>query len=563
MPSVVVYPKRGHGGFWNNCGSVLQFPTEVPKAMAPYIEDSRFEFIMIQINRVLKTKVNEGNNVRKCGCALCFIPFFQIPACCLFVKAGDVQGECRAKVQSILLGLTNEEMSWKFHLTGNEAEISIHIMDTAIPRETRISQISPKQDAMELLEINVTLTAEQEKELDQEKERLSALAKSFVPPAHLEEMIPYIERLKVFEKKLDVAPGPTHEEEKEATEIFNEVRKILKREADNAGENPKVIGAAFMEVHGGHIQVYNAGHSKGSGSDKDHEAVVDMLKKLAVKCKEKNPNPQQSTLDPIILVKQAVELKDDYLELVNKLAEECDAEVELPAGRLFKGIYRIVEKSAMRAGEMQNMCNNVFDVLRGMLIFKTDEAIGKAVTRLGELAEIVRVKERLHNLSRTSEGWGDVMVNFRLKIDDKNKKHSVGTEHHICEIQFARLEMFTMRKTLGGHHEYFIFRASLELHEVNKLSKPTDLLSNTIQCELDAAMDDQRFDACSALQTMLSTATGAELEIEKKKEEIENAQKAKDFKTCGELKGSITSLERLLRKTEAEMRLVVEQSLKT
>lgn len=537
--------------------------------MEAYIEAARFEFIIKEINRALRNKVTEGNNALKCACGLMIIPFFQIPAGCLCVKACDVKRECRAKIQSILLGLTNEDMTWKFHLTGMEADISIHIMDTAKTSEQRITitqqLTAPKQDAMELLEINVTLTPEQEAELEKEKEELAELAATFTPPAHLEEMKPYIEQLKAFEVKLDVAPGPTPAEEKAATEIFDKVRKILQQEADKAGQNPKIIGAAFNQVHGGHIQAYNVGHNKGSGVDPDHEKVVEKIQKMAAEAKEKFPRAQQSTLDPIILVKQAVELKEDYVALVTELAAESKAELELPPGRLFKGIYRIVEKSAMRYGEMQNMCNNVFDVLRGMIVFKNDKDIGNAVQRLGEIAQIVRIKERLHNKSRTSEGWGDVMVNFRLNTPDEAKsgrRLSAGTEHHICEIQFARHEMYTMRKSLGGHHEYFIFRASLELHEVNHLALPTDILSNTIDHELKAAMEAQRYDACTALQTLLNTAKGAEVQKEQKQAEIEELEKQKKYTDCQECKAVIDSLDKLLRKTEAEMRLVVDKSVK-
>ena len=100
-----------------------------------------------------------------------------------------------------------------------------------------------------------------------------------------------------------------------------------------------------------------------------------------------------------------------------------------------------------------------------MLVYNSDAEIERGVKKLAEVAEVVRIKERLHDSSRTSEGWGDVMVNFRMKPNPECT-HSVGEEDHICELQFARLKMLRIRQDFGGHEQYFTLRAAIELHEV-------------------------------------------------------------------------------------------------
>ena len=44
--------------------------------------------------------------------------------------------------------------------------------------------------------------------------------------------------------------------------------------------------------------------------------------------------------------------------------------------------------------------------------------------------DIVRVKERLGKRNRTSEGWGDVLINFRVTVDEDGVLYS-----HICEVR--------------------------------------------------------------------------------------------------------------------------------
>ena len=73
-----------------------------------------------------------------------------------------------------------------------------------------------------------------------------------------------------------------------------------------------------------------------------------------------------------------MQIKDQYNELIQAVADAVDdSKFHLPPKRQLKGLYRIVEKAAMRPGEMRHMVNNILDVCRGMILFANDKAIGK------------------------------------------------------------------------------------------------------------------------------------------------------------------------------------------
>jgi hypothetical protein len=57
----------------------------------------------------------------------------------------------------------------------------------------------------------------------------------------------------------------------------------------------------------------------------------------------------------------------------------------------------------------------------------------------------------------TSGGWADIMINFCFQ-DDK--------EQHVCELQLVHTQLYTVRKNMGAHKTYSIFRAALELCEM-------------------------------------------------------------------------------------------------
>jgi hypothetical protein len=73
----------------------------------------------------------------------------------------------------------------------------------------------------------------------------------------------------------------------------------------------------------------------------------------------------------------------------------------------------------------------------------------------GGIAEsicITRSKGRFRQ--PTSGGWGDIMINFYFTTDE---------HEHICELQLVHRQLYNVRKNMGAHATYGVFRAALEL----------------------------------------------------------------------------------------------------
>jgi hypothetical protein len=136
-----------------------------------------------------------------------------------------------------------------------------------------------------------------------------------------------------------------------------------------------------------------------------------------------------------------------------------------------KGLTRITEKLGLTPGANNWKPERVTDVVRGAIECKDfttminalrmfrDLDTGLCVTgETGGIAEkicITRAKDRFGK--PTSGGWADIMLNFHFEDDE-------GV--HICEVQLVHSQMFTMRKNMGAHKTYSVFRAALELLEM-------------------------------------------------------------------------------------------------
>jgi hypothetical protein len=136
-----------------------------------------------------------------------------------------------------------------------------------------------------------------------------------------------------------------------------------------------------------------------------------------------------------------------------------------------KGPTRITEKLGLTPGANNWKPERVSDVVRGAIECKDfttminalrvfrDLDINLCVTgETGGIVEkicITRAKDRFGK--PTSGGWADIMLNFHFE-DDKGV--------HICEVQLVHSQMFTMRKNMGAHKTYSVFRAALELLEM-------------------------------------------------------------------------------------------------
>ena len=99
---------------------------------------------------------------------------------------------------------------------------------------------------------------------------------------------------------------------------------------------------------------------------------------------------------------------------------------------------------------------SVCDIVRGLFDCHDVAALSRVLRALaaanGHEIEILRVKNRFAN--PTSGGWRDFLVNFRLKNDPGG---------HVCEVQISHQRLMLVRSEMGGHGDYNIFRAALEL----------------------------------------------------------------------------------------------------
>eukprot|EP00397_Hematodinium_sp_SG-2012_P026044 GEMP01027251.1.p1 GENE.GEMP01027251.1~~GEMP01027251.1.p1 ORF type:complete len:586 (+),score=121.68 GEMP01027251.1:51-1808(+) len=579
MCEVTLTPITGLGGFEVWCKGLPSYDTHMPGNLADYITQQKWEQVVRRLNQELASRVQDIDSTVVCGIFWLCTPAALL-GIILLVKTCEKKKNCSRILSQQISNESGGGITWSFHIDDKRSWLKVrvaqgtpklsdqaglkqdnqasnHNMMATAPMSTPYA-IPVQQVPMQPVPLQQSMPAPRSSAGGQtpvDKVKLSAdqaaLADQFTPPAHMSNMKPFIVQLKEFEEKMD-SHTVTSYEEKEIREIFEKVREILAAEAEKALKNPAYIKATFMKYHGRHLDAYNVAHRKGSGSDTAHHDTVKLATELGIKAKREYPKAQQRTLDPIVLVQQAEELKEHYVTLLRGLAEKTGAELELPPNRQLKGLYRIVEKSAMRPGEMQNMCNNVFDVLRSMLIFKDDQSIGNAMKIIADEVEIVRVKERLFDTSRTSEGWGDIMINFRLKLPSLASV-SVGTGDHICEIQLARSEMYLMRKTLGGHEEYFWFRAAFELHEVNSIVLPTSRLSSAVSSKLSEFKTQHRFSQCGLLQELLARVNAAEVALDATELQIGKSVDAGDYAACAQLEERRTFFKTQTQQLEAEL----------
>jgi hypothetical protein len=97
----------------------------------------------------------------------------------------------------------------------------------------------------------------------------------------------------------------------------------------------------------------------------------------------------------------------------------------------------------------------MINALRMFRDLDTDLCVTGETGGIAEKICITRAKDRFGK--PTSGGWADIMLNFHFEHDE-------GV--HICEVQLVHSQMFTMRKNMGAHKTYSVFRAALELLEI-------------------------------------------------------------------------------------------------
>ena len=163
-----------------------------------------------------------------------------------------------------------------------------------------------------------------------------------------------------------------------------------------------------------------------------------------------------------------------------------------------KNPYRAIEKIGLALHQW--LASKVKDIVRGaqvmpdigkgyqllelMVACDPSEAADSAkrgwYANAGGITEqicIVDVKNRW--VTATSGGWSDVLITFYF-TDDPTK--------HVCEVQLVHSDMMRVRKKMGAHAGYTMFRCALELLEA------TDHADLIVENEARSMVDDVNVD---------------------------------------------------------------------
>lgn len=167
---------------------------------------------------------------------------------------------------------------------------------------------------------------------------------------------------------------------------------------------------------------------------------------------------KQSTTDLAQCYEDAIRIFDDYVEVGRRVGKETGTTFQVAP---LKHCFRAFEKIALRHDAKDRyQCDNVYDVVRGALVYSNMDGVLRGVKALLDCKDlcIVRVKDRFSPGRETSGGWRDVVVSAYLQSDRDRK--------HVVEIQIHHKDLLLIRKNLGGHHVYSMFRSLIEALEV-------------------------------------------------------------------------------------------------
>jgi hypothetical protein len=148
--------------------------------------------------------------------------------------------------------------------------------------------------------------------------------------------------------------------------------------------------------------------------------------------------------------------KPPFDQIMAAIAQATDGEY-MPSP--LKHLFRAAEKMYMKPSRDPNLgrSDTVYDIVRCMVVYDTMNGMASGIRALqaSKDAKILRVKNRFS--SPTAGGWMDVMVNIEV-VGDRSQ--------HVCEAQFVHKSLYAVRKLMGGHDEYIVYRSAAELLEV-------------------------------------------------------------------------------------------------
>jgi hypothetical protein len=235
-----------------------------------------------------------------------------------------------------------------------------------------------------------------------------------------------------------------------------------------AKQSTTMVAAMQKEYQGvreGHLELY-ADTLRQIRMESTFPELQRRSNQLVIDSKKQQRPQRQLARTITALRKDGEAVANRYDGLFEQVAQKTGSTFH-KAGR--KGLVRICEKLELSvdgwdprvvcdlvrgAVECENF-TTMINVLR--LLRDLDADLKRAAGETGGVEEQIAITRSKGRFGEpTSGGWADIMINFSF-ADDANK--------HICEVQLVHKQLYTVRKEMGAHKTYSIFRAALELCE--------------------------------------------------------------------------------------------------
>ena len=249
-------------------------------------------------------------------------------------------------------------------------------------------------------------------------------------------------------------------------ELLKEVRKHIETKKESALPMLEKIVVLRDELGGEYLDLYE---SVERFIKKKEKASRDDAMEVYEAAQAAHPGPAGGLSQPAgssisELYVSAVKTKPAFDRYVSRVANNAKVKGEFKAGPL-KHIFRTLEKTLMKpkGDPTLGQCGDVADIVRAMIVCKEHACLKEAIKIIladhgKAVVKILRIKDRFGKL-KTAGGWSDVVINLIICSAD-------GSEH-ICEIQLVHQKLLAVRKEMGGHLVYSVYRTANELTEVH------------------------------------------------------------------------------------------------
>merc|ERR1719506_1385538 len=172
--------------------------------------------------------------------------------------------------------------------------------------------------------------------------------------------------------------------------------------------------------------------------------------------------PRQPVKTVVELLHLSCKSKQPFDDAMQRIADKL-RDVEWCAAPL-KKCARVVEKLCLDRGQPAGAlasqdpdrldASGMLDTVRGMLLCLHMGGCTECMRLVMEMFRVLRVKNRFATPS--DGGWMDALVNILVPVGDT---------YIIAEVQIVHKQLYTVRKQLGAHTSYAIYRAAIEFLE--------------------------------------------------------------------------------------------------